>query len=58
MNTKLTRAEVEALTNEAHSIHMATLEKYGNKPQDQQRATLRALVRMFAEMFAETSGLP
>ena len=46
--------QIEAVTTQAHHWHMMTLERYGNKPNDTQRAILRELVRMFAELAAGT----
>jgi hypothetical protein len=47
---KLTRDNIEHVTKEAHNFHMEILRRYDNRPQEEQRRTLKALVQMFSEM--------
>jgi len=47
---KLTRDNLEHVTNEAHAWHMHQLERYGNKPNQVQRTILKALMQMFSDM--------
>jgi hypothetical protein len=49
---KVTKDNIEYITKEAHAFHMEILQRYDNRPQDQQRHTLKALVHMFSEMAA------
>ena len=48
----LRKEQINTLTTQAHQWHMATLERYGNKPNEIQRTILRELMRMFAGMAA------
>ena len=49
---KLTKDNIEYVTKEAHNFHMELLLRYDNRPQEEQRHTLNALVQMFSEMVA------